>query len=172
MGSKTQKRDREGSANDNTPENFAKRPRQTNGDDFNISKLLSDLAAESDEVRLKAAKEIIIKLSPDNNPTAEAIEQGLKRLIKGLCSHHKAARVGFCITLTELLREVFGKEEQKISGLRLDVPGIIELIEAETLVKSRTPKPVGYYRGTFFYILISYRNEETVFWGGFLDARP
>ncbi|KAH7119041.1 DNA polymerase phi-domain-containing protein [Dendryphion nanum] len=140
MGGKILKREREASTSDNIPEKSAKKPRQVKGDEVNISKLLADLAADSDEVRLKAAKDIIVRLSPKNNPSAEAVEQALKRLVRGLCSPHKAARVGFCITLTELLRQVFGHKDQKIEGLSLDIKSIITLIEAETLVKSRTPK--------------------------------
>ncbi|ORY11817.1 DNA polymerase phi-domain-containing protein [Clohesyomyces aquaticus] len=139
MGKKSLKRDRDvptGDAADVAP---SKRRRHISGDDIKISKLYEDLAAESDEVRLEAAKQLILKFSPQNQPSSEAVGHALNRLIRGLCSQRKAARIGFCVTLTELLREVLVQNRGSISGLNLDVNEVLSLVEAKTKIEGNVP---------------------------------
>jgi DNA polymerase phi len=73
-------------------------------DDAALANIYSDLADEVQDVRLKAAGELIKNLSvelPDKTERQDAAE---KRLIKGLCSGRKAARLGFSVALAELIR--------------------------------------------------------------------
>ncbi|KAF2822801.1 hypothetical protein CC86DRAFT_300079 [Ophiobolus disseminans] len=139
MGNKTRKRDWEPDHGGNDLEAPAKRRRQINEEQVKLSKLYEDLAAESDDVRFEAAKQLIVKFSPESKPAAKDVEQVLSRLIKGLCSQRKAARVGFSLTLTELLRQIFGPNKTPIEALRLDVAALIRLIEEKTKVEGNVP---------------------------------
>ena len=139
MGSKINKRDREPGHGDTVDEAPPKRRRQLNDEKLKLSKLYDDLAAESDDIRLEAAKQIIVKFSPDAEPNAKEVETVLGRLIAGLCSQRKAARVGFSLTLTELLREIFGSGKNAIDGLDLDVASIIKLVEEKTKIEGNVP---------------------------------
>jgi DNA polymerase phi len=137
MGSKNRKREREPAQVDTVEEAPAKRRRQLNEEHLKLSKLYEDLAAESDEVRFEAAKQLIVKFSPESNPAAKEVETALTRLIKGLCSQRKAARVGFSLTLTELLRQIFGGV--KIEGLEHDVASIIKMVDEKTEIEGNVP---------------------------------
>jgi DNA polymerase phi len=145
MGKKSLKRERDIPLQNTDTEKPAKRRRQINADDIKLSKLYDDLAAESDDIRLEAAKQIIVKFSPANQPSVEATEKVLHRLVRGLCSQRKAARFGFCVTLTELLRQFFGKDATPILGLNMDVDGVIQLVEDETKVEGNVPGQVSAY---------------------------
>ena len=137
MGSKNKKREREPAHVESVEEAPTKRRRQLNEEHVKLSKLYEDLAAESDEVRVEAAKQLIVKFSPESNPAAKEVETALTRLIKGLCSQRKAARVGFSLTLTELLRQIFGGV--KIEGLDHDVASIIKMVDEKTEIEGNVP---------------------------------
>lgn len=137
MGSKNRKRERELVQAENVEETPAKRRRQLNEEHAKLSKLYEDLAAESDEIRFEAAKQLIVKFSPESGPAAKEVEAALTRLMKGLCSQRKAARVGFSLTLTELLRQIFGGV--KIEGLDQDVASIINMVDEKTEIEGNVP---------------------------------
>jgi DNA polymerase phi len=139
MGGKDRKRARDPVQDSQQEEAPAKRRRQITDERLKLSKLYEDLSNESDEVRLEAAKELIIKFSPENKPSAKEVEDALGRLLKGLCSQRKAARVGFSLTLTELLRQIFGQNKHKIEGFGLDAASVIELGEEKTKVEGNVP---------------------------------
>jgi DNA polymerase phi len=143
MGDKPQKRVRESAQDAREEEAPVKRRRQVNEEQLKLSKLYEDLSAESDEVRFEAAKQLIVKFSPGSKPAAKDVENALVRLIKGLCSQRKAARVGFSLTLTELLREIFGSKEDVIENLDLDVTSLIKLVEEKTKVEGNVPGRVS-----------------------------
>lgn len=111
------------------PEKPVKRKRQANS--LSMVELYNDLAAESEDVRLEAAKQLILKFSPEANPSSADVLQALNRLISGLCTDRKAARFGFCVTLTELLRLIFSPTTS-IAGLDLDVKSLLKKIEKQT----------------------------------------
>ncbi|KAF2625190.1 hypothetical protein BU25DRAFT_412994 [Macroventuria anomochaeta] len=137
MGSDDRKREREPVQAENVEEAPAKRRKQLSEEHLKLSKLYEDLAAESDEVRFEAAKQLIVKFSPESKPAAKEVETALTRLIKGLCSQRKAARVGFSLTLTELLRQIFGSV--KIAGLDHDVASIIKMVDEKTEIEGNVP---------------------------------
>lgn len=143
MGSKGKKRDREANHVDNGEEAPIKRRRQINDEHLKLAKLYEDLAAESDDTRFEAAKQLIIKFSPAAAPNAQAVKSALSRLVKGLCSQRKAARVGFSLTLTELLREIFSTRNNAIEGLDLDAASIISFIEEKTKIEGNVSGRVG-----------------------------
>lgn len=72
--------------------------------DAQLAKIYSDLADEVQAVRIKAAGEVVRNLSVKSDLQTERIEKAIARLIKGLCSGRKAARLGFSIALSEVLR--------------------------------------------------------------------
>ncbi|KAF2661662.1 hypothetical protein K491DRAFT_673607 [Lophiostoma macrostomum CBS 122681] len=100
-----------------------------------LAKLYNDLAAESEDIRLEAARQIVLKLSPENSPSAEAVETALSRLILGLCSRNKAARLGFFVTLTELLHQLYAHPKGSIDGFSLTLHDVVHLVEEKTKVK-------------------------------------
>ncbi|KAL5392734.1 hypothetical protein DPSP01_000435 [Paraphaeosphaeria sporulosa] len=113
-----------------SPEKPVKRKRQAN--DLSMVELYNDLAAESEEIRLEAAKQLILKFSPENKPSSTDVLKALNRLISGLCTHRKAARFGFCVTLTELLRLIFAPSAASIEGLDLSVETLLKKVEKQT----------------------------------------
>lgn len=129
-----QKRGREdaGGSGDEKP---VKRKRQANN--LGMVELYNNLAAEEEDIRLEAAKQLILKVSPESNPTAEEIHKVLNRLIAGLCTHRKAARFGFCVTLTELLRQLFAPSSTPAQGLELDVDTLLKKVEKHTKVDGK-----------------------------------
>ncbi|KAI7247241.1 hypothetical protein KC335_g19053, partial [Hortaea werneckii] len=72
-----------------------------------LVKLYNDLADETSAVRLKAATDLLRVLSEDSPSQGSLVDQAISRLVKGLCSARKAARLGFSIALSEVLRLAF-----------------------------------------------------------------
>ncbi|KAL1582787.1 hypothetical protein WHR41_08349 [Cladosporium halotolerans] len=72
--------------------------------DAQLAKIYNDLADDVQAVRIKAAGEVVRNLSAKSDQQIERIEKAIARLIKGLCSGRKAARLGFSIALSEVLR--------------------------------------------------------------------
>jgi hypothetical protein len=133
MGGKSLKRNHEASNGASADASLApKRQRQSKSGDSRLAKLYQDLAAESEDVRMGAAKEFLQKFSPKNGENAEVIHKALNRLIKGLCSQRKAARFGFFITLTEFLRQLVGQNDPRFEEINLGMNGLIDLIETTT----------------------------------------
>ena len=73
-------------------------------EDAELAKIYSDLADEVQDVRIKAAGELIKNLSTELLDKTERQQAAQTRLIKGLCSSRKAARLGFSVALAELVR--------------------------------------------------------------------
>ena len=135
MNKKPKKRVRDESPQGLDPELPAKRKRQATNDKIQMYKLYDNLAAESDQVRLEAAKQLLLQFAPENNPTANHVREVLNRLVRGLCTQRKAARFGFCVTLTELLQQVLGKSKTPIPGLDLDIDSLLTRIDKNTKVE-------------------------------------
>lgn len=96
-------------------------------DDRKRATIYERLADESNEVRIQAAQDLLHELAPQNNTDkGKGIENALRRLIRGLCSGRKAARFGFFIALTELLRDLYGKERKYSPE---NVPSIEQTLE-------------------------------------------
>lgn len=108
--------------------NPRKRRREVANVDVKLVEIYEDLANEKNEIRLKAAGELLSRFAPDKDPSEEDVEKAIHRLFRGLCSSRKAARVGFSIALTELLATVFAAPDGKRPA-NLDVPKIIEVLE-------------------------------------------
>lgn len=75
--------------------------------DAELSKLYGELADDVQAVRLKAAGQLVKNLSTKFDVQIERLETSTTRLIKGLCSGRKGARLGFSVALSEVLRLYF-----------------------------------------------------------------
>jgi DNA polymerase phi len=89
-----------------------KRRREPFNVDVKQVEIYEDLANEKDEVRIKAAHELVSRFTPESKPTEDQVRKALQRLFRGLCSGRKAARIGFSIALTEVLAQVFASKQQ------------------------------------------------------------
>ena len=87
--------------------------------DAQLAKIYNDLADDVQAVRLKAAGEVIRNLSTKSDHQIERIEKAIARLIKGLCSGRKAARLGFSIALSEVLRLALDLKDSGITLAKL-----------------------------------------------------
>ncbi|KAF1963295.1 hypothetical protein CC80DRAFT_459870 [Byssothecium circinans] len=135
MSKKGRKRGREEFQEGAGADDSTKHKRQVTDEKLLLYKLYENLAAESDEVRLEAAQQLIVRLSPENKPAASDVQEVLNRLIRGLCTQRKAARLGFCVTLTELLRQLLGPSNPVIEGLDLNVNSFLKRVERQTKVE-------------------------------------
>ncbi|KAL3460236.1 DNA polymerase phi-domain-containing protein [Aspergillus heterothallicus] len=118
--------------NHNSNPSTKKRRREPVNVDTKLVEIYEDLASENDEIRLKAAQALVSQFTPDKKPADEQIRKVLQRLFRGLCSSRKAARVGFSIALTEILAQVFGKEEaasREAGADALSVEGVLGIWE-------------------------------------------
>ena len=62
------------------------------------TEVYEDLAHVDQSTRLKAAHTLLTEFVPGANP--DHLQNILRRLIRGLCSGRKAARLGFSVALT------------------------------------------------------------------------
>ncbi|KAH7058790.1 DNA polymerase phi-domain-containing protein [Macrophomina phaseolina] len=108
------------------PANGQKRRKQYTEQDAELARLFDRLADEARDVRLNAAKELVLKLS--SSPTAELANKAIVRLIRGLNSGRKAARFGFFVALTETLRQLYGSSSKEIPGLEPNIHGLVKLV--------------------------------------------
>jgi hypothetical protein len=100
-------------ASEATRETAHKKSRHYSEQDRKLAALYDSLADESSDVRIKAAENLILEIQPQKiSENGNLVENVLKRLIRGLCSGRKAARSGFYITLTELLRALYCEESE------------------------------------------------------------
>lgn len=111
------------------PYESRKRRREPVNVDVKLVEIYEDLANENNEIRLKAAQELVSRFTPDKSPTDEQIEKVLKRLFRGLCSGRKAARIGFSIALTEILCQVFTPSRDSAS---LNVTNVLRIWESQS----------------------------------------
>lgn len=78
--------------------------------DASLAKIYNDLADDVQSVRLKAAGALVKDLSAKLSDRPQRIKDSLGRLVRGLCSGRKAARLGFSVALSEVLRLAFDLE--------------------------------------------------------------
>lgn len=109
-----------------------KRRREQPSSDTQLVEIYEDLANENEEVRLKAAQSLLSRTSPENSPSNEEVLKTLRRLIRGLCSGRKAARLGFSVALTELLVQLHGLIKNDAPSLDLSIPVLIDLVKEQT----------------------------------------
>ncbi|KAL9045879.1 MAG: hypothetical protein Q9214_001156 [Letrouitia sp. 1 TL-2023] len=83
-----------------------KRRRELESVDLQLVEIYENLANEDENIRLKAARTLLLKICPDRKAESVDVAEILRRLIRGLCSGRKAARLGFSVALTECLSQL------------------------------------------------------------------
>lgn len=108
------------------PNPAKKRRRELSSVDTQLVEIYEDLANEDENIRLKAAQALLLKCSSQNGQLSNGqLSEIIRRLIRGLCSGRKAARLGFSIALTELL----SRRSDKPKSDALDGLSLSELID-------------------------------------------
>lgn len=105
-----------------------KRRREQPAIDVQLVEIYEDLANVDEDVRLKAAQALLTNFVADGKSTGEQLNEIVRRLLRGLCSGRKAARLGFSVALTELLRELLGSGGKDAAGFQ----NVFEVIETLT----------------------------------------
>lgn len=153
--------------------NNRKRPRERPTVDSEMFAIYEDLASETEAIRIQASIRLCTRIKALENGD-EALDTILRRLIKGLCSSRKGARLGFTIALTEFLL------------LKVGGPGQIEKDHVLRLIEQLTKAPTDaagqesrdYYIGQVFAaealagsgILFTGDAEDIVRWNSSLTA--
>ena len=110
-----------------------KRRRDPGTIDTQLVEIYEDLANESGDIRLRAAQSLLQKLSVDNSPSKEKVTEVLTRLVRGLCSGRKAARLGFSVAFTEFLVQHLVDRAQDVPD-RLGFSEVLDLLIKQTEV--------------------------------------
>lgn len=100
--------------------------------DTQLVEIYEDLANETEEIRLKATRALLIKAQPESGLSTEQLKEILRRLIRGLCSGRKGARLGFSIALTEFQSQLFDANTR--NALSMCIEDFIQLLKKETEV--------------------------------------
>ena len=116
-----------------------KRYREPPAADTQLVEIYEDLANLDETIRLKAAHALITNFvagreADDNH--SKRLDSILRRLIQGLCSSRKAARIGFSIALTELLTSLSESTKQ-------DVPSFQDASTLLKTLRQRTTATTG-----------------------------
>ena len=125
-----------------------KRRREAYNVDVRLVEIYEDLANEKDEIRLKAAQDLVSQFTSDKNPTEDQVRKALQRLFRGLCSGRIAARVGFSIALTEILSQVFAVD-RKFSDL--SISDVLDIWESQSNVSGSESGQVRGHRFLFSF---------------------
>lgn len=112
-----------------------KRRRELVAVDTQLVEIFDDLANEDEGIRLKAAQSLLKKASPDTGLASEKLNEILRRLIRGLCSGRKAARLGFSVALTEYLIQLLGPDSS-YSSPPTSLHEVIKVLEEQTRIGS------------------------------------
>lgn len=107
-----------------------KRQRERPAVDTQLVEIYEDLANVEESIRLKAAQSLLTKFVRNDKAGDDQLREILRRLVRGLCSSRKAARIGFSIALTEYLTNVFGSS-RAVLGFH-DGSGLVKVLQDET----------------------------------------
>ena len=153
-----------------------KRRRDLPAVDTQLVEIYDDLANEDEEIRLKAAQSLLQKASPSAGLTSEKLNEVLRRLIRGLCSGRKAARLGFSVALTEYLIQLLGPDSSYTSP-PTTLHEVFKVLEEQTHIGSNVggqvqqdANSVRRYPHPLTRELL--RRRETIILGGFLEQKP
>ncbi|KAI9788137.1 MAG: DNA-directed DNA polymerase [Peltula sp. TS41687] len=134
------------------------------------------LTSDDEQTRLEASYAILAGLE---DKSAETCHKVLERLLKGLASGRKSARIGFSVTLTELLIRLFGPDGANGSQNDLGFPRVMELLHTHTQVTGNVPgqEERDHYLGRLFGLqailaatVVRYHQNSKAQWKQLLDA--
>ena len=111
-----------------------KRRRDRTTIDGELVEIYEDLAHENEDIRIKAAQTLLSRLASEREASrTQLVTDVLIRLIRGLCSGRRTARLGFSIALTEFLVQTRNRSKDEAHA-EVDVQDIIG-----ALIKHSTP---------------------------------
>ncbi|KAF2487414.1 DNA polymerase phi-domain-containing protein [Neohortaea acidophila] len=121
--------------------------------DVQLAQIYNDLADEVQSVRIQAAGELLRALSAEASDQRQRLDTAETRLIRGLCSGRKAARLGFSIALAEVFRLKFGVSGEAIP-LQSTVDNIITLTTVTGNVSGQEKRDYGLGRRFAFQAVL------------------
>ena len=128
-----------------------KRRREQPAVDIQLVEIYEDLANVDENIRLKAARALLTNFVASEKSTGEQLNEIVRRLLRGLCSGRKAARLGFSVVLTELLNELLGQGGKSVAG----VQSIAELVETLKEQSQASSNISGQVRDTELSLLLA-----------------
>ena len=117
-----------------------KRKREQDEISVSLVGVYNDLADLNETTRIEAAQTLLEKFSDPSLTTPEQITTALKRLLRGLCSSRKAARIGFSIALTEFLSQVFSFSETQRG---INKSQVVQLLDEQTAPSDSVSRQVS-----------------------------
>ncbi len=122
------------------------RRREPTSVDTRLIEIYEDLANENEEIRIKAASALLAKFATEIENSEEQLLKVVQRLIRGLCSGRKAARIGFSVALTELLSQRWG--ESHVNGVGHErISDLIDNLINQTEVSGKISGQVCFIHG-------------------------
>ena len=119
-----------------------KRHRERSTIDTHLVEIYEDLANVDEKIRLKAAHNLLTEFIHQKKALGEQLNEILRRLIRGLCSSRKAARLGFSVALTEFLVDLFGHNHKHVEGFQ-NITELLETLKVQTHVTSNVSGQVS-----------------------------
>ena len=110
-----------------------KRRREQRAVDVELVDIYEDLANVDEDIGLKAAQALLTNFVANGKSTGEQLNEIVRRLLRGLCSGRKAARLGFSVVLTELLIELLGPNGMGVAEFH-NVSELIETLKKQSHV--------------------------------------
>ena len=108
-----------------------KRRREPQTVDVQKVEIYEDLSNIDEKVRLSAAQALLTKFVIGGISTGLELNAIVRRLLRGLCSGRKAARLGFSVALTESLYEIYGHQRNIVAGVQ-NVADLLETLIAQS----------------------------------------
>lgn len=99
-----------------------------------------DLPNDDREVRINAAKSIILEVQAEDDQKEATTNYALVRLIKGLNSDHDSSRLGFSMALTEVRSPIETLKYTRYVYISTDAKYSVSSCDKLYLTKPKTPK--------------------------------
>nr|POE51992.1 dna polymerase v [Quercus suber] len=146
--------------------------------DTHRATIYNDLADDVQAVRLQAAGALLKTLSARSADRVQRIKDCLGRLVRGLCSGRKAARLGFSVALAEVLRLAFGiAASERTADFKLDTvtAKVVALTQADGKARGQEKREHLLGRRFAFHAILQSnmaldRATTDAEWRGFVDA--
>lgn len=140
-----------------------KRQRERHDVSVQLVEIYEDLANENEEIRLKAAAQLLAR----ENLSREDVLATFRRLVRGLCSSRKAARLGFSIALTEFITQYAQSPLPASKSLSVSQEDLVRLLQENTQTSEKVSGQVSSLQLNVGTTLTSLRKRETTSLEGF-----
>lgn len=108
-----------------------------------LTEIYDDLANLNESIRLKAVHSLITIFVASSHVNVGQLNEIFTRLVRGLCSGRKAARIGFSVALTSFLSEL--PRQKSFHGIEsfLNSTNLIRILKNHTDLSKATSVPVS-----------------------------